>query len=68
MEIKSTSSLFHFRKRLLILIMRTFIFLCVTTMFGFASNIDNADIEGSFNQKNRLQVLLKTVMDNLFLE
>ena len=59
MEIKSTSSLFHFRKRLLILIMRTFIFLCVTTMFGFTSNIDNVNIKGSFNQEKQITGTVK---------
>ena len=38
MEIKSTNVLFNFKKKLLIIMMRSFIFLFCTTLLGFTSN------------------------------
>ena len=38
MEIKLNNVLSYFRKKLLIIIMRTFIFLCCITAFGFTPN------------------------------
>jgi TonB-linked SusC/RagA family outer membrane protein len=39
MEIKLKTAIFFSRRKLLMIIMRTFIFLCFTTVFGFSPNI-----------------------------
>lgn len=54
MKIKMHSALFLFRKRLLTFIMRSFVFLFMTSVFGLSANADNITEKASLTQKQQI--------------
>lgn len=61
MKTKLHIALFHFRKKSVILFMRTFLFLCASTMFGFTTSNKDISKKEIFIQKQQITGVVKDI-------